>query len=78
MDIAAGTRTNYLDYLRYMHIRFSEKWARYTVFFYDLGISRTYYRIKQAIGRIKAKRVRGYITTAGMLNDLMVSSTKFS
>ena len=67
-----------VDRLRHLLIRLSESWERYTAFFYDPGIPWTNNRTEQAIGRVKlrARTVRGYKTTSGMLNGLLVSSSK--
>jgi transposase-like protein len=66
-----------VDELRYLLIRISENWDRYTTFFHDPGIPWTNNRTEQAIGRMKmrAKTTRGYKTKSGMLNGLLVSST---
>ncbi len=66
-----------VDQLRHLLIRLSESWDRYTTFFHDPGIPWTNNRTEQAIGRMKirAKTTRGYKTTSGMLNGLLVSST---
>jgi len=66
-----------LDELRFLLIRLSENWERYTTFFHDPGIPWTNNRTEQAIGRMKmrARTVRGYKTRSGMLNGLLVSST---
>lgn len=66
-----------VDRLRHLLIRLSESWERYTAFFHDPGIPWTNNRTEQAIGRMKlrARTVRGYKTTSGMLNGLLVSSS---
>lgn len=68
-----------LDDLRHLLIRLSESWERYTAFFHDPGIPWTNNRTEQAIGRMKMreKTTRGYKTSSGRLNGLLVSSTKF-
>lgn len=67
-----------LDELRHLLIRVSESWDRYTTFFYDPGIPWTNNLTEQAIGRMKVRTrtVRGYKTSAGMLNGLLVSSAR--
>jgi transposase-like protein len=72
-----GQERTALDQLRFLLIRISENWERYTAFFHDPGIPWTNNRTEQAIGRMKmrARTVRGYKTTSGMLNGLLVSST---
>jgi hypothetical protein len=71
-----GQERTALDQLRFLLIRISENWERYTAFFHDPGIPWTNNRTEQAIGRMKmrARTVRGYKTTSGMLNGLLVSS----
>jgi hypothetical protein len=66
-----------LDQLRFLLIRLSEQWERYTTFFHDPGIPWTNNRTEQAIGRMKmrTRTVRGYKTRSGMLSGLLVSST---
>ena len=65
-----------LDQLRFLLIRLSENWDRYTTFFHDPGIPWTNNRTEQAIGRMKmrTRTVRGYKTRSGMLSGLLVSS----
>ena len=67
-----------VDRLRHLLIRLSESWERYTAFFHDPGIPWTNNRTEQAIGKMKmrARTVRGYKTTSGMLSGVLVSSTK--
>ena len=67
-----------VDKLRHLLIRLSESWDRYTTFYHDPGIPWTNNRTEQAIGKMKmrARTVRGYKTTKGMLNGLLVSSAK--
>ena len=66
-----------VDRLRHLLIRLSESWERYTAFYHDPGIPWTNNRTEQAIGKMKmrAKTVRGYKTTPGLLNALFVSSS---
>lgn len=75
-----GQEWTVLDRLRYLLIRLSESWERYTAFFQDPGIPWTNNRTEQAIGKIKmrAKTIRGYKTKTGMLNGMLVSSTRLS
>jgi len=72
-----GQERTPLDELRWMLIRISESWERYTTFFHDPGIPWTNNRTEQAIGRMKmrARTVRGYKTEQGMLNGLLLAST---
>jgi transposase-like protein len=67
-----------VDRLRHLLICLSESWDRYTTFYHDPGIPWTNNRTEQTIGRMKmrARTVRGYKTTAGMLNGLLVSGSK--
>ena len=67
-----------VDKLRHLLIRLSESWDRYTIFYHDPGIPWMNNRTEQAIGKMKmrARTVRGYKTTKGMLNGLLVSSAK--
>jgi len=76
-DLKMGQERTALDQLRFLLIRISENWERYTTFFQDPGIPWTNNRTEQAIGRMKmrARTVRGYKTEKGMLNGLLVSST---
>ena len=69
-----------VDRLRHLLIRLSESWERYTAFYHDPGIPWTNNRTEQAIGRMKmrAETVRGYKTSAGLLNALFVSSSNLS
>ena len=69
-----------MDELRQLLIRLSESWDRYTAFFHDPGIPWTNNLTEQTISRMKirAKTVRGYKTTSGMLNGLLVSSVRAS
>ena len=71
-----GQERTAVDELRFLLIRISENWERYTAFFHDPGIPWTNNRTEQAIGKIKmrARTTRGYKTQAGMLNGLLVSS----
>jgi transposase-like protein len=64
--------------LRFLLIRLSESWQRYTDFFHDPGIPWTNNLTEQAIGRMKmrARTTRGYKTESGRLNGLLMSSTK--
>ncbi|MBN2045912.1 MAG: hypothetical protein JW757_12885 [Anaerolineales bacterium] len=69
-----------LDELRSLLIRLSENWERYTTLFHDPGIPWTNNRTEQVIGRMKmrARTVRGYKTTNGMLNGLLVSGVSLT
>lgn len=75
-----GRERTALDGLRFLLIRVSEKWERYTAFFHDPGIPWTNNLTEQAIGRMKirAKTLRGYKTQSGMLNGLLVSSSRWT
>ena len=75
-----GQERTPLDVLRFLLIRISENWVRYTTFFHDPGIPWTNNRTEQAIGRMKmrARTVRGYKTQSGMLNGLLVSSVNLT
>jgi len=66
--------------LRYLLIRVSESWERYTTFFSDAEMPWTNNRTEQAIDRMKmrARTTRGYKTESGMLNGLLVSSVRLS
>ena len=79
-NLKQGQARTDLDELRYLLIRLSEKWERYTAFFHDPGIPWTNNRTEQAIGKMKmrAKTTRGYKTRSGMLNGLLVSSVKLT
>lgn len=72
-----GQERTAVDELRFLLIRISENWERYTAFFHDPGIPWTNNRTEQAIGKMKmrARTTRGYKTQAGMLNGLLVSSS---
>ena len=74
-DLKRGRERTAVDELRHLLIRLSEKWDRYTAFFSDPGIPWTNNRTEQAIGRMKmrARSVRGYKTSSGRLNGLLVS-----
>lgn len=69
-----------VDELRYLLIRLSEKWDRYTTFFHDPEIPWTNNLTEQVIGRMKmrARTTRGYKTRQGMLSGLMVSSARLT
>lgn len=79
-NLKQGQERTVLDELRYLLIRLSEKWERYTAFFHDPGIPWTNNRTEQAIGKMKmrAKNTRGYKTRSGMLNGLLVSSSNMT
>jgi hypothetical protein len=66
-----------LDSLRYLLLRLSEHWENYRVFDWDRDVPWTNNGTEQAIGRMKmrARTVRGYKTTSGMLNGLMVAGS---
>jgi hypothetical protein len=72
-----GQERTAVDELRFLLIRISEHWERYTAFFHDPGIPWTNNRTEQAIGKMKmrARTMRGYKTQAGMLNGLLASGT---
>ena len=76
-DLKHSRERTAVDDLRHLLIRLSEKWERYTTFFSDPAIPWTNNPTEQAIGRMKmrAKSVRGYKTSSGMLNGLLVSSS---
>ena len=67
-----------VDKLRHLLIRLSESWESYTTFFHAPGIPWTNNGNMRAIGRMKmrAKTIRGYKTQSGMLNGLLVYSTR--
>ena len=79
-NLKQGQERTVLDELRYLLVRLSEKWERYTAFFHDPGIPWTNNRTEQAIGKMKmrAKTIRGYKTRSGMLNGLLVSSVRLT
>lgn len=78
--IKLGQERTAEDKLRHLLIRLSENWERYLTFFHDPGIPWTNNRTEQAIGRMKmrARTIRGYKTQSGMLNGLLVSSTRLN
>jgi len=65
-----------LEKLRDLVLRLSRDWERYIEFYHDPGIPWTNNRTEQIIGRLKnrAKRVRGYKTTEGLLAGSLVAS----
>ena len=65
-----------LEKLRDLVLRLSRDWERYIEFYSDPGIPWTNNRTEQIIGRLKnrAKRVRGYKTTKGLLAGSLVAS----
>ena len=65
-----------LEKLRDLVVRLSQDWERYVEFYDDPGIPWTNNRTEQIIGRLKnrAKRVRGYKTTEGLLVGSLVAS----
>jgi hypothetical protein len=65
-----------LEKLRDLVLRLSQDWERYIEFYHDPGIPWTNNRTEQIIGRLKnrAKRVRGYKTTEGLLVGSLVAS----
>jgi transposase-like protein len=71
-----GQERTAVDELRYLLIRISESWERYTAFFHDPGVPWTNNLTEQTIGKMKirAKTTRGYKTQSGMLNGLLVAS----
>ena len=65
-----------LEKLRDLVLRLSKDWERYIEFYHDPGIPWTNNRTEQIIGRLKnrAKRVRGYKTSDGLLAGSLVAS----
>lgn len=65
-----------LEKLRDMVLRLSQDWGSYIEFYSDPGIPWTNNRTEQIIGRLKnrAKRVRGYKTSNGLLAGSLVAS----
>jgi len=65
-----------LEKLRDMVLRLSQDWDRYIAFYDDPGIPWTNNGTEQIIGRLKnrAKRVRGYKSTDGLLAGSLVAS----
>jgi len=65
-----------LEKLRDLVLRLSRDWENYIEFYSDPGIPWTNNRAEQTIGRLKsrAKRVRGYKTTQGLLMGSLVAS----
>jgi hypothetical protein len=65
-----------LEKLRDLVLRLSRDWERYIEFYDDPGIPWTNNRTEQIIGKLKsrAKRVRGYKTTDGLLAGSLVAS----
>jgi transposase-like protein len=65
-----------LEKLRDIVLRLSQDWGRYIEFYSDPGIPWTNNRTEQIIGRLKnrAKRVRGYKTSNGLLTGSLVAS----
>lgn len=65
-----------LEKLRDLVLRLSREWEGYIEFYHDPGIPWTNNRTEQIIGRLKnrAKRVRGYKTTDGLLAGSWVAS----
>ncbi|HXF84498.1 MAG TPA: hypothetical protein VNK49_03835 [Anaerolineales bacterium] len=65
-----------MEKLRDLVLRLSQNWQRYIEFYHDAGIPWTNNGTEQAIGRLKsrAKRVRGYKTTEGLLAGSLVAS----
>ena len=65
-----------LEKLRDLVLRLSRDWERYIEFYSDPGIPWTNNRTEQIIGRLKnrAKRVRGYKSTDGLLTGSLVAS----
>jgi len=64
-----------LEKLRDMVLRLNQDWDRYIAFYDDPGIPWTNNRTEQIIGRLKnrAKRVRGYKSTEGLLAGSLVA-----
>jgi len=69
-----------LEKLRDLVLRLSKDWERYIEFYHDPGIPWTNNRTEQIIGRLKnrAKPVRGYKTTEGLLAGSLVASQFWS
>ena len=65
-----------LEKLRDIVLRLSQDWGRYIEFYSDPGIPWTNNQTEQIIGRLKnrAKRVRGYKTSNGLLTGSLVAS----
>ena len=65
-----------LEKLRDLVLRLSRDWERYIEFYSDPGIPWTNNRTEQIIGRLKsrARRVRGYKTSQGLLMGSLVAS----
>ena len=65
-----------VEKLRDLVLRLSRDWERYIEFYGDPGVPWTNNRTEQMIGRMKsrAKRVRGYKSSAGLLNGSLVTS----
>ena len=65
-----------LEKLRDIVLRLSQDWGKYIAFYDDPGIPWTNNRTEQIIGRLKnrAKRVRGYKSTDGLLTGSLVAS----
>ena len=65
-----------LEKLRDLVLRLTRDWEMYIEFYSDPGIPWTNNRTEQIIGRLKnrAKRVRGYKTTDGLLTGSLVAS----
>jgi len=65
-----------LEKLRDMVLRLSQDWGSYIAFYDDPGIPWTNNRTEQIIGKLKnrAKRVRGYKSTDGLLAGSLVAS----
>jgi len=64
-----------LEKLRDLVLRLSRDWERYIEFYHDPGIPWTNNRTEQIIGRLKsrAKRVRGYKSSEGLLAGCLVA-----
>ncbi len=69
-----------LEKLRDMVLRLSRDWERYIEFYSDPGIPWTNNQTEQIIGKIKnrAKRVRGYKNTDGLLIGSLVASQSWT
>jgi transposase-like protein len=69
-----------LEKLRDLVLRLSKDWEGYIEFYHDPGIPWTNNRTEQIIGRLKnrAKRVRGYKTTEGLLAGSLVASQSWT
>lgn len=79
-NLKHGQERSPVDELRFLLIRLSESWDRYTTFFHDAAIPWTNNLSEQMIGKMKmrARTVRGYKSPTGLQNGLLVSALCFS